>query len=117
MEVDLALLADAATIDASGKLNILGVLCTFYERTNVSRDVENVPGVFVYDVDDLQGIVLGDEERITVFTADHGESLGEHGYWGHGRHLYEPTLRIPMAIVWEGKLAPRGIGDLAEKPK
>jgi hypothetical protein len=25
MEVDLALLADAATIDASGKLNILGI--------------------------------------------------------------------------------------------
>jgi glutamyl-tRNA reductase len=30
---------------------------------NVSQDVENVPGVFVYDVDDLQGIVLGDEEK------------------------------------------------------
>lgn len=30
---------------------------------NVAREVENVAGVFVYDVDDLQGIVLGDEER------------------------------------------------------
>ena len=30
---------------------------------NVSQDVESVPGVFVYDVDDLQGIVLGDEEK------------------------------------------------------
>jgi len=33
MEVDLALLADAATIDASGKLNILGV----FDRIGVSR--------------------------------------------------------------------------------
>lgn len=30
---------------------------------NVATDVEGVGGVFVYDVDDLQGIVLGDEEK------------------------------------------------------
>jgi glutamyl-tRNA reductase len=30
---------------------------------NVARDVERLAGVFVYDVDDLQGIVLGDEEK------------------------------------------------------
>jgi glutamyl-tRNA reductase len=30
---------------------------------NVARDVEKVSVVFVYDVDDLQGIVLGDEEK------------------------------------------------------
>jgi arylsulfatase A-like enzyme len=41
-----------------------------------------------------------------VFTADHGESLGEHGYWGHGRHLYEPSLRVPLGIVWRGTIAP-----------
>ena len=33
MEIDLALLADAATIDASGKLNILGV----FDRISVSQ--------------------------------------------------------------------------------
>lgn len=42
------------------------------------------------------------EETLTVFTSDHGESLGEHGYWGHGRNLYEEGLRIPMGIVWPG---------------
>jgi len=46
-------------------------------------------------------------ETLVVFTADHGESLGEHGYWGHGRNLYEPALRIPMALVWPGRVAPR----------
>jgi choline-sulfatase len=39
---------------------------------------------------------------LIVFAADHGESLGEHGYWGHGRNLYEPTLRIPLGISWPG---------------
>jgi len=41
-----------------------------------------------------------------VFAADHGESLGEHGYWGHGRNLYEPTLRIPLGFAWAGKIRP-----------
>jgi arylsulfatase A-like enzyme len=43
---------------------------------------------------------------VIVFLADHGESLGEHDYWGHGRHLYEPTLRIPFAISWPGRIEP-----------
>jgi arylsulfatase A-like enzyme len=41
-----------------------------------------------------------------VFTADHGESLGEHGYWGHGRNLFEPTLRIPLGFAWTGRIRP-----------
>ncbi|MEE8277115.1 MAG: sulfatase-like hydrolase/transferase, partial [Thermoanaerobaculia bacterium] len=50
-----------------------------------------------------------DAEVLTIFVADHGESLGEHGYWGHGRHVYEATLWIPMGIVWPERLAPRVI--------
>ena len=53
----------------------------------------------------LQEIGLA-EGTIVVFASDHGESLGEHGYWGHGRNLYEQTLRIPMSITWPGRLAP-----------
>jgi arylsulfatase A-like enzyme len=43
---------------------------------------------------------------LIVFAADHGESLGEHSYWGHGRNLYEPTLRIPLGLVWPGRIRP-----------
>jgi arylsulfatase A-like enzyme len=46
------------------------------------------------------------EDTLVAVAGDHGESLGEHGYWGHGRHLFENNLRVPMGIVWEGKLAP-----------
>ena len=46
------------------------------------------------------------QETLVVFVADHGESLGDHGYWGHGRHLYDASLRIPMGLVWEGRIAP-----------
>ena len=62
-------------------------------------------------VDDRIGRLVGElrsrdlsRELMTVFVADHGESLGEHGYWGHGRHVYDATLRIPMAIVWPGRV-------------
>lgn len=41
MEIDLALLADAATIDASGKLNILGV----FDRISVARFPASHPHV------------------------------------------------------------------------
>jgi len=59
-------------------------------------------GELLAEVDRL----LDGEPRLTVFTSDHGESLGEHSYWGHGRNCYEPGLHIPMGIVWPGKIEP-----------
>lgn len=56
---------------------------------------------------------------ITIFVSDHGENLGEHGYWGHGRHLWEEGLHIPMGLAWPGRIdpavedAPALISDLA----
>jgi len=42
---------------------------------------------------------------IVIFTADHGESLGEHNYSGHGKYLYEPSLHIPL-IIKEHTISP-----------
>ncbi|HVS02236.1 MAG TPA: sulfatase [Thermoanaerobaculia bacterium] len=50
---------------------------------------------------------------LIVFTSDHGESLGEHGEWGHGPSLYEPALRIPLAFYWPGAIRPQRIGATA----
>ena len=47
------------------------------------------------------------DDLLVVFQSDHGESLGEHSYWGHGRHLYEPTLWVPMGLKWKDHLRPR----------
>ena len=33
-----------------------------------------------------------------IYTADHGESLGEHSYWGHGNNLLEPNLHVPLIV-------------------
>ena len=48
-------------------------------------------------------------DTVTVFTADHGESLGEHEYWGHGRHLFEAGLLVPMSIGWPGRIPPKTV--------
>lgn len=50
---------------------------------------------------------------LVVFLADHGESLGEHDYWGHGRHLFDNSLRIPMGVVWPGRIAEGTVSEPA----
>lgn len=53
------------------------------------------------------------QDTLVVVTADHGESLGEHAYWGHGRHLYDNSLRIPMGFVWPGRVPSGAIAEPA----
>jgi arylsulfatase A-like enzyme len=56
---------------------------------------------------------IAPDDLLVVFAADHGESLGEHDYWGHGRYLYEPSLRIPLGIRWKGSVEQRVIDHQA----
>lgn len=39
---------------------------------------------------------------IIVVTADHGESLGDHGETTHGLFAYDATLRVPLIIAAAG---------------
>jgi hypothetical protein len=38
------------------------------------------------------------DRSVVVLTADHGESLGEDGRWGHGNVLHPELMRIPLII-------------------
>ena len=39
------------------------------------------------------------DDSLFVFTADHGESLGEHGYWFcHGETLHRELVRVPLLV-------------------
>jgi arylsulfatase A-like enzyme len=44
------------------------------------------------------------EDTLTVFTGDHGESLGEHDYRGHRQEVYQSIIRVPLAFRWPGRL-------------
>lgn len=49
---------------------------------------------------------------LVIVTADHGESLGEHGEMTHSIFAYEPTLRVPLIIAEVGgsqASTPRGV--------
>jgi arylsulfatase A-like enzyme len=43
------------------------------------------------------------EKTLVILTSDHGESLGENDYNGHGRFLYESSVRVPLVIRFPGK--------------
>ncbi|TAJ08055.1 MAG: tetratricopeptide repeat protein [Planctomycetota bacterium] len=49
---------------------------------------------------------------LVVLTADHGESLGEHGEATHGAYCYDATLRVPL-LVRDPASAGRGDRDAA----
>lgn len=42
------------------------------------------------------------ERTLVMVTADHGESLGEHGESTHGLFTYDATMRVPLVIAGPG---------------
>ncbi|MFB3827321.1 MAG: sulfatase [Bryobacteraceae bacterium] len=55
------------------------------------------------------------ENTLIVFTADHGESLTDHGLFFEHVGLYDCTLRVPFIMRWPGRLpAGRTVPDLFE---
>ncbi|MHC4342998.1 MAG: sulfatase family protein, partial [Planctomycetota bacterium] len=51
------------------------------------------------------------EDLLIVFTADHGESLGEHDfYFDHGDYVYNAGSRVPLAIVLPASHPAHGSG-------
>ncbi|HEX5759504.1 MAG TPA: sulfatase-like hydrolase/transferase, partial [Thermoanaerobaculia bacterium] len=54
--------------------------------------------------------VRGGRPRLTLFAADHGESLGEHGEGTHGFFVYDSTLLVPVVVAWPGRIAAAASG-------
>jgi len=56
----------------------------------------------------LEALGLG-SKILLVITADHGEELFDHGGMGHGKHLYEEMLRVPLLVSWPGMTERDGV--------
>lgn len=55
------------------------------------------------------------DKTVTAFTADHGESLGDHGYYfDHGRFSFQTCLHVPLVLHYPGVLKPRVDKEPAE---
>ena len=48
----------------------------------------------------------------TVFVADHGEGLGDHGEWLHGDLLHEATMHVPLIVAGPGLPQDEAVPDL-----
>jgi arylsulfatase A-like enzyme len=50
----------------------------------------------------LEAVARAPGRTLVVFTADHGESFGEHDLYFHGRSLYDAELRVPLVVALPG---------------
>lgn len=51
----------------------------------------------------MQRLNLGTNTLI-IITSDHGEEFLEHGERGHGKNLYQETVRVPLVVKFPGHL-------------
>jgi arylsulfatase A-like enzyme len=52
----------------------------------------------------VETVLREDPRTLVIITADHGESLGEHGEAWHNRHVYEATNHVPLLMLWPGRI-------------
>ncbi len=50
------------------------------------------------------------ENTIVVISAEHGEDLGEHGFFFH-RDIYENGIHVPLAIIYPKRFLPRRVAE------
>ncbi len=54
------------------------------------------------------------QNTLLIVAGDHGEGLGEHGYYGHRVDLYDEQLRVPLIFSGPGIAASRHVTQVVE---
>jgi arylsulfatase A-like enzyme len=54
------------------------------------------------------------ERSIVVFVADHGETIGEHGFYFDHVGLWDATVHVPLMIHWPGQREGRRLDALVQ---
>jgi Sulfatase len=67
----------------------------FFER--VAAQVHRLDGCFGRFIERLKTLGIYDNS-IVILTADHGDSLGEDGRWGHSYTVFPEVMRVPLVI-------------------
>jgi arylsulfatase A-like enzyme len=90
-----------AIVRSAGKENKYGEKEENY--VNEIEFTDHYLGTILHQLDKLGS----SQNTLVLFTADHGESLGEHGYQGHRQEVWDDILHIPMILRFPGHL-PQG---------
>jgi arylsulfatase A-like enzyme len=95
------------------------LLYGYCKKSYTPRELEAVNRVYdasLVDLDNATADLFEDleargvlEDTIVVFTADHGEQLGEHQQFGHRSGIYQALLHVPLVIAYPRKLSPRRV--------
>jgi len=48
------------------------------------------------------------DDSLIIVTSDHGQSLVEHGFFGHGIYLYDELVRVPLIIKYPSRFNRKG---------
>ncbi len=51
------------------------------------------------------------DNTMVIFTSDHGQSLFENKYYGHGLFLYDELIQIPLIIKYPGYISYKGYSN------
>jgi len=106
MDIDLAFLADAATVDVSGKLNILGI----FDRISVGEFPANHPHLsLILRFAASMGEAGPHKIQIVLRDPDGGKMMGMSGEFqvGPGPALSGAQVRIPQVLNIERLTFPK----------
>jgi arylsulfatase A-like enzyme len=84
------------------------------ETPRAIRDRHAYAGEALYTDHEMARLLAGldrlglAERTLVVFTSDHGEEFGDHGWKGHDETLYEEVLHVPLILRARG-LVPAGL--------
>ncbi len=81
----------------------------FFER--LAAPVHKIDGCFGTFIDRLKTLGLYDNS-IVILTADHGDSLGEDGRFGHSYTVFPEVMRVPLIVHLPAKMASAAETDL-----
>ncbi len=84
---------------------------TAYDREGLRRVRANYYGKMGLVDENIGRIVAALKKRgtwddtLVIFSTDHGEMMGAHGYFSKGR-FYEESGRVPLLMRWPGRIGP-----------
>jgi uncharacterized sulfatase len=109
--------ARAAAGDWSEFNDGCGVPSSFYTPERDARAVDALQATLgmIAFVDDRVGAIMQALEQtgqarntIVVYTTDHGEMHGHHGFWGKGLTAYDDCQRVPLLVWGPDRVQARG---------
>jgi arylsulfatase A-like enzyme len=79
-----------------------------YIEALYDAEVRDANAAFAIMLADLEKMQLAERTAI-ILVGDHGEELWERGHFGHGNHLYQEVLHVPLVVAPAGSQLGRDV--------